>query len=123
MSHIVTIEAEIRDAAALTAACMRLGLAAPHHETVQLFSKEVSGLCVRLPAWRYPVVCKMASGQVLYDNYEGRWGDPRELNRLKQGYATEKAKLEARRRGHSVTEQLMTDGSIKLTIQVTGGAA
>jgi hypothetical protein len=35
----------------------------------------------------------------------------------------EKAKAEARRVGHSVSEQALTDGSIKLTIQVTGGAA
>ena len=35
----------------------------------------------------------------------------------------EKAKLEARSRGHSITEQSLSDGSIKLTVQVTGGAA
>ena len=37
--------------------------------------------------------------------------------------AFEKAKIEARKQGHSVTEQQLTDGSIKLTIQVAGGAA
>jgi hypothetical protein len=34
----------------------------------------------------------------------------------------EKAKLEARRVGNSVTEQLLPNGSIRLTVQV-GGAA
>ena len=34
--------------------------------------------------------------------------------------AVEKAKLEARKKGHSVSEQKLTDGSIKLTIQVGG---
>jgi hypothetical protein len=38
-------------------------------------------------------------------------------------YAVEKAKLEARRNGHSVHEQTLSDGSIKLSIQVAGGAA
>ena len=37
--------------------------------------------------------------------------------------AVEKAKLEARRKGHSLTEQQLPDGSIKVTIQVKGGAA
>ena len=37
--------------------------------------------------------------------------------------AVEKARIEARKRGHTVTEQSLADGSIKLTIQVTGGAA
>lgn len=36
--------------------------------------------------------------------------------------AVEKAKIEARKKGHSVTEQSLADGSIKLTVQV-GGAA
>jgi hypothetical protein len=38
-------------------------------------------------------------------------------------YAVEKAKSEARRRGHPCTEQVLADGSVKLTIQVQGGAA
>ena len=36
--------------------------------------------------------------------------------------AFEKARLEARRKGNTVTEQALADGSIKLVIQV-GGAA
>jgi hypothetical protein len=37
--------------------------------------------------------------------------------------AVEKAKIEARKRGHSVFEQPLADGSIKLTIQVAGGVS
>jgi hypothetical protein len=36
--------------------------------------------------------------------------------------AVEKARIEAIKRGHSVSEQLLADGSIKVVIQV-GGAA
>ncbi len=50
------------------------------------------------------------------------WGEQRELDRFLQGYAVEKARIEARRRGHTVTEQSLADGSIKLTIQVGGVA-
>ncbi len=50
------------------------------------------------------------------------WGDQAELSRFLQAYAAEKTKIEARKKGHSVTEQTLADGSIKLTIQV-GGAA
>jgi hypothetical protein len=50
------------------------------------------------------------------------WGDPKHLDRFLQAYACEKAKIEARKRGHAVSEQQLADGSIKLTIQV-GGAA
>jgi hypothetical protein len=34
----------------------------------------------------------------------------------------EKARIEARKKGHHVTEQSLADGSIKLTIQVGGGS-
>lgn len=34
--------------------------------------------------------------------------------------AVEKATLEARKRGHAVTEQWLDDGSIRLTVQVAG---
>ena len=63
-----------------------------------------------------------ATGQVRYDNYDGRWGDPGHLDSFCQRYAVEKAKIEARKRGHAVVEQALADGSVKLTIQV-GGAA
>jgi hypothetical protein len=35
-------------------------------------------------------------------------------------YAIKKARIEARRRGHSVVEQALADGSIKLMIRVRG---
>ena len=122
MSHIVTIRTEVRDPVAVGAACDRMGLEVPVEGTARLFEGEASGLLVRLPGWLYPVVCELASGTVRYDNYEGRWGEPKELDRFLQGYAVEKARIEARRRGHSVVEEALADGSIRLVIGVGGGA-
>ncbi len=123
MRHIVTIKTEVRDAVAVRAACHRLSLPQAAQGKTKLFSGEVEGLAVQLPEWSYPVVCELATGQLHYDNFKGRWGDQIHLDRFLQAYAVEKAKLEARNRGHSVTEQSLSDGSIKLTVQVTGGAA
>ena len=123
MSHIVSINTEVRDAAAVHAACRRLGLPAPTHRTVKLYSSRVTGLAVQLPDWQYPVVCNTTTGEVQYDNFGGNWGAQKELDRFLQAYAVERAKIEARKKGHSVTEQQLNDGSIKLTIQVAGGAA
>ena len=122
MSHIVTIATEVRDPDAVAAACRRLGLPGPAHGTAQLFSGPVEGLLVNLPGWLYPAVVDTASGRVRFDNYEDRWGDPEQLDRLLQAYAVERARIEARKRGHHVVEQSLADGSIKLVIQV-GGAA
>jgi len=58
---------------------------------------------------------------VSYDNFEGRWGKPEELNRFLQAYAVKKATLESRKAGHSVHEKLLDDGSVKLSVMVAGG--
>lgn len=120
MSHIVHIQTEVRDPIAISSACTRLQLPQPVQGEHQLFTKRVTGLGVQLPRWQYPVVCQTESGRLQYDNYGGRWGEQVQLDRFLQSYATEKAKLEARRQGYSVTEQSLEDGSIRLTIQVGG---
>ena len=122
MSHIVTIKTEVHDHAAVSAACRRLELPLPLLGTAQLFSGQATGLIVRLPGWTYPAVIDTANGQVRYDNYGEAWGDQAQLDRFLQAYAVEKARIEARKKGHQVTEQALADGSIKLTIRVGGGA-
>ena len=122
MSHIVQIQTEVRDEQAVVAACRRLGLPEPIQSTATLFSGQATGLLVKLPGWLYPVVVETATGQVKFDNYNGAWGPQEQLDRLLQAYAIEKARIEARKRGHSVVEQSLADGSVKLTISV-GGAS
>lgn len=120
MSHIVTIKAEVRDKAAIQAACHRLQLQQPEEGTFKLFSGEATGIAVHLPDWRYPLICNTASGDLRYDNFNGSWGNQIQLDLFLQSYAVERAKIEVRRRGYSVTEQALADGSIKLTINVGG---
>ena len=85
-----------------------------------MFSGSKTGWAVQLPEWRYPVVCDLNTGRIDFDNYGGRWGDQKELDRYVQGYAVEKAKIESRVKGHTCTEQPLADGSIRLAIQVGG---
>ena len=120
MSHVVTIKCEIRDPAAVRAACQRLGLPQPVQGTHRLFTNSATGLAVQLPKWRYPAVCDVSTGQVHYDNFKGHWGEQRHLDAFLQAYAVERAKAEARRRGNQVAEAKLPDGSIKLTITVGG---
>jgi hypothetical protein len=116
VSHVVSIKSQVKDAEALAAACRRLGLTAPVHETVELFSGTVTGLAVRLPDWQYPVVVDVALGELQFDNYNGAWGNQSWLDRLLQNYSVEKARIEARRKGYAVHETMLQDGSIKLQI-------
>ena len=122
MSHIVQIQTEVRDEAAVQAACSRLHLPRATRGTFKLYSEKASGLGIELPHWKYPVVANTETGQVRFDNYEGRWGSQEFLYQFLQAYATERVKIEARKKGHSVVEERLDNGSIKLTVQV-GGAA
>ena len=71
---------------------------------------------MRLPGWQYPAVVDTASGAVRYDNFEGRWGEQRHLDRFLQAYAVEVVRLEARKKGYAVSEQALPDGSVRLQI-------
>ena len=123
MSHIVSVRTEIRDRQAVESACSRLKWPPPVTGSHRLFSTTVEGLGVQAPRWQYPIVCKLQSGELAYDNFEGRWGDPVELDRFKQSYAVEKTKLEARKQGRYVSELTLSDGTIQLTVEVNGGAS
>ena len=122
MSHVVEIKTEIRDEQAIRAACVRLQLASPEHKQARLFSTTATGLCVQLAGWRYPVVCELSTGSLKFDNYNGAWGRQEELNKFLQAYAVEKARIEARKKGHRLSECKLEDGSIRVTVHV-GGAA
>jgi hypothetical protein len=73
VSHIVEISAEVRDPAAVAAACRRLELPEPVEGTARLFEGEASGILVKLPGWLYPVVVDVGAATLRYDNYNGLW--------------------------------------------------
>ena len=123
MSHIVEIQTEIRDPVAMGLASERLGIPQPVQGSFALYRDSAEGWGEQLPGWKYPVVCSPETGKLSFDHFEGRWGDPRELDRFLQAYAVEKAKLEARRQGYSVSEESLSDGSIKLVVQLDGGVS
>ena len=122
MSHIVTIKTEVRDGAAVAAACRRLGLPEPANGSAQLYGGQVSGLLVQLPDWLYPIVIDPSTGTVRYDNYGGVWGDEQHLHRFVQAYVVERSRIEARKKSYATTEQSLADGSIMVEIEVGGQA-
>ena len=123
MSHVVTVKTQIKDVAAVQNACKRLGLPAPVQGTIKLFDGEAVGLAIQLPDWTYPVVADLVSGELRYDNFGGRWGDQKHLDQFLQTYAIERVRIESHKRGYLCTEQLLSDGSVKLTLYGHGGAA
>lgn len=119
MSHIVQIKTELKDEVAIKNACTRLKLNAPVSGTHTLFAnQQATGLAVQLPNWNYPIVINTTTGAIDYDNYNGHWGAQSELDKFMQAYAVEKAIYEAQKGGYSTYEEVLADGSIKVTINM-----
>ena len=116
MSHTATIKTQVRDRSAVEFACRRRNLPAPVEGEFRFGGTRNAGLGVNLRGWHYPLVCKLETGELAYDNYGGAWGEQKELDGFLQAYAVEKAKIEARKRGHSASERVESDGSIVVTI-------
>ena len=116
MSHTFTINAKAHDPMAVALACRRLHLPEPTVGTARFYSGEANGLRVLFPGWEYPAVIDTLTGIIHYDNFEGDWGDPVHLDHFLQAYAVEKARLEARREGHTVVEETLANGDIHLQI-------
>jgi len=72
LSHIVSIKTQVRDPAAIMAACRRLQVPEPQPGTAELYEGPATGLLLLLPEWRYPAVIDVQKGEVRFDNFEGR---------------------------------------------------
>ena len=115
MSHTVELELKIKDRELFKKVAKDLGLKVQENADVKLFSSTHSGLAVYLPGWKYPVVVS-DDGALYYDNYDGNWGDIRELRKLQNRYGAELIKKEARKRGLSVRETVERDGTIVVEV-------
>jgi hypothetical protein len=123
MSHISKIELQVTDLAVLSQACQRLGLELVRgKQSFKWYGKD--GVCnhaIRIPNAEYEigVVAKDGRYELSCDFYDpglvkavGRNGGI-----LKQAYAVEKAKIEARKKGYFVLEK-QTESGIRLHVRL-----
>ncbi len=81
-------------------------------ERVQFYDRsEHVGLTVKLPGWQFPVVVK-ESGEIVYDNYHGSWGNSIEVTRL-----TGLALLDMQ--GESLSSVIVTEKSGELIFETS----
>jgi hypothetical protein len=92
MSHTVSIKAQVKCQTALAATCLRLGLPAPHPRTGPLVRPDRHRHRRATARLAIPP-CITSDGSVLHDHFQGLWGEPKELSRFLQAYATEAAKF------------------------------
>ena len=126
MSHFTSIQTQIRDIAALRAACQEMGLTVESKASARGYgsNKHKGDLVIRLKGPYDIAVNQQQDGTFgltcdWWDGYVEREVG-RNYGRLLQLYAVHKAQAEARRKGYTTRRQTLGDGSIKLTI---GGVA
>lgn len=118
MSHVAQVDVKFTNVEAIRAACSRMDARYCGKGFITFYDDtEIGGLVVQLPQWEYAVVIK-ADGSLYYDNYGGDWGDIKYLNRFKQLYAVENAKLAAQEKGYSFEEEELSTGVLKVTINI-----
>ncbi|MFC1895414.1 DUF1257 domain-containing protein [Thermodesulfobacteriota bacterium] len=124
MSHISKIELEVRDLGILGQGCARLGLQlVKGQKTFKWYGKDSQcDHTIKVPEASYEIGVTKRDGLYelscdFYDrNIEKAIGPQGGL--LKQAYAVEKTKIEARKRGHSVLEK-KTDTGIQLRVRLS----
>ena len=123
MSHISKIELEVRDLGILGQACARLGLNLIRgQQTFKWYGKEAEcEHAIKVPDANYEIGVINENGiyELNCDFYDrkiekviGRQG-----GLLKQAYAVEKTRVEARKKGYSVLER-KTENGIRLHVRI-----
>lgn len=118
MSHITKRKSSMKNPDCIRKAAKRVGA---EYLGIQQKGRGGAGVQVKLPGWQYPVTIKTDTGECVFDNYSGRWGDEKDLDALKQGYAVEAAKAQAKAEGHAFEEETLANGDIKCVIPLGGG--
>lgn len=120
MSHITTCKVEVRDEEALREAAKACGFTVLEPGEHDLYERSVSGIGVELPGWQYPVVADPESGELSYDNYNGRWGELSLLDQFLQEYTAAVISQQAAEQGYSCTREYDRETN-DLTITVDSG--
>lgn len=117
MSHTLEVKTKFIDPAAIAATCREMGLPEPTARgNVRLYAETVSNaIAVKLPGWQYPLAIQ-PDGSTKFDNYGGKWGEQKHLDKFSQLYAANKATLTAQKQGLRVTRQTLPNGSLKLVV-------
>lgn len=116
MSHIVTIETEMKNFDTIKEVCKILGLKYEQSKDIKVYNTIKSGIGIYLKGWKYPIVVNEL-GKVDYDNYSGSWGDIEEYNKFINEYSLEETLKRIKKKNLKYTIQRLND-EIKIEVMV-----
>lgn len=122
MSHWTTVKTQIKDMAALDAACAELGLKLVHKGTARGYYKsETAPWVIKVPQAKYDIKVNLdaqGNASLTTDWYGGSVASAvgEGFSKINQLYAVHKVSMEAVSAGNIVTRMEGVDGSINLEI-------
>jgi len=122
MSHFVTVETQLRDIAALKAACRELGLEVKENATARGYAanRQHGDYVIQLTSPYDIAVNRKQDGTfgLTADWWQGHVAKEvgASFSKLLKLYSVHKVLIEAKRKGHTVRRQELKDGSVKLTV-------
>ena len=120
MSHTVKVQTQIKDLQLVRNAVKELNKIFGEEEYRVIETGNVSvrfyqgkkavknGIVLKIKGWEYPILIDLDTGEIYYDNYNGKWGNSKKLNQFKQAYAVQMALKIAEKQGvkKSILEKL-----------------
>jgi hypothetical protein len=122
MSHFVTVETQLKDIAALKAACRELGLNVQENAEARGYAanRQHGDFVVTLKGPYDIAVNRKQDGTfgLTADQWQGHVAKEVGTNftKLMKLYSVHKVLIEAKRKCHTVRRQDLKDGSVKLTV-------
>ena len=122
MSHFVTVETQIKDIAALKAACRELGLDMLQNAEARGYAanRQHGDFVITLKGPYDIAVNRKQDGTfgLTADQWQGHVAKEvgTDFTKLMKLYSVHKVLIEAKRKGHTVRRQDLKDGSVKLTV-------
>ena len=111
MSHVTTIDLEIKDLIDLTAGCKRIGCEVEEQKTfTSYYGQNACDCVIRVPGAKYQVgvIREGTKYRLSWDDWSSGGLEKvlgKNMSKLKQAYAAEATKRAARRAGYQVTEK------------------
>jgi hypothetical protein len=135
MSHTTKVNVEMRDLEMVEKTCQELadkGYRFVKTDSVKMFEGGKNEECVAAiyidgetvvedgrevvkGKWNYPIAIK-EDGSIAYDNYNGHWGDIKQLDNFRRLYTENVAVKFAESTGRRVLHREVIDGSVTLTL-------
>lgn len=86
MSHTVTVDVKFKNQEVAVKVAESMGALVLGNGSHRLYSSSHTGTGIHLRNWQYPIVID-ADGKMFYDNFNGRWGDSKDVEAFQEAYA------------------------------------